>query len=252
MKLLVSDYDDTLYTSDHSIKLNIEAIRRFRKNGNLFAISTARDFKSIKEEIEKYDIPYDFLSCYNSNAIYDMEDNVIYKKYLDSSNQSFLKLLLEDNKTFKRVDFFDEKGYIGSSNYNIRLGNIIKSIRRMNMEKIDSNKIITVRAMPNKLFNFSEEKSYLEENMKNVLVNTDSISVYASSFGSKADGIEIIKDITKVNSDDIYTIGNDLNDMEMINNYNGYSMLISHPKLYSKSNGVCTSVRRLIKKIDKK
>ena len=82
MKLLVSDYDDTLYTSDYSIRLNVEAIKKFRKNGNLFAISTARDFTSIKEEIKKHNIPYDFLSCYNSNAIYDKDDNIIRVKYL--------------------------------------------------------------------------------------------------------------------------------------------------------------------------
>ena len=38
----------------------------------------------------------------------------------------------------------------------------------------------------------------------------------------KANGIDYIKSILKINDDDIYTIGDNINDLEMINRYNGY------------------------------
>ena len=41
-KLLVSDYDGTFYSDLRNLKINIKAIEKFRKAGNLFAISTGR------------------------------------------------------------------------------------------------------------------------------------------------------------------------------------------------------------------
>ena len=41
-KILVSDYDRTFYLNKEGIKKNIEAVEKFRKNGNLFVIATGR------------------------------------------------------------------------------------------------------------------------------------------------------------------------------------------------------------------
>ena len=46
-KFLVSDYDGTFHTDDESIKNNIEKVKTFRNNGNIFAIATGRDRKSV-------------------------------------------------------------------------------------------------------------------------------------------------------------------------------------------------------------
>ena len=73
MKLLVSDYDGTLKSSVKDLMLNIEAINKFREKGNLFVIITGRG-KSIREYIEEYNIPYDYLICENGAIIYDKND----------------------------------------------------------------------------------------------------------------------------------------------------------------------------------
>ena len=60
MKLLVSDYDGTFKEENNNknIKANIEAIKKFTKNGNIFALATGRNFTSIKSETTRYNIPY--------------------------------------------------------------------------------------------------------------------------------------------------------------------------------------------------
>ena len=40
-KILISDYDDTLYTDEISLKNNITQIGKFREKGNLFIIATS-------------------------------------------------------------------------------------------------------------------------------------------------------------------------------------------------------------------
>lgn len=41
-KLVVSDYDRTLYLNDSDIKINTEIIKKFRANNNFFIIATGR------------------------------------------------------------------------------------------------------------------------------------------------------------------------------------------------------------------
>ncbi len=59
-KILISDYDDTLFIDEKGIKENVLKIKEFRKAGNKFIISTARNYESIIEEVEKYDIEVDY------------------------------------------------------------------------------------------------------------------------------------------------------------------------------------------------
>ena len=81
MKLLVSDYDGT-FNEDKSLSKindNIDAVKRFMGNGNLFAFATGRSFYSIKGETSRYKIPYDYLICNNGSAIFDRDDNLIFQ-----------------------------------------------------------------------------------------------------------------------------------------------------------------------------
>src|SRR5574344_1034320 len=98
MKLLVSDYDGTLKPDIKNLYLNIEAIKRFKEKGNTFMISTGRSFVSIKKEITKYNIPYDFLSCNDGAILFDNNDNILYKNIIE---KELLILLLEQLKQFK-------------------------------------------------------------------------------------------------------------------------------------------------------
>ena len=43
-KFLISDYDRTFFIDNNSIKYNIEKVKEFRDNGNIFAIATGRSF----------------------------------------------------------------------------------------------------------------------------------------------------------------------------------------------------------------
>ncbi len=52
-KFLVSDYDGTFHTDDESIKNNIEKVKTFRNNGNIFAIATGRSFYDFTKLLDK-------------------------------------------------------------------------------------------------------------------------------------------------------------------------------------------------------
>ena len=81
MKLLVSDYDGTFKEENNNknIKANIEAIKKFTKNGNIFALATGRNFTSIKSETTRYNIPYKYLICNDGSTIFNAKDELVYK-----------------------------------------------------------------------------------------------------------------------------------------------------------------------------
>ena len=53
-KIIFSDYDGTLDTSENDIAKNIEAIKKFRDKGNLFVIATGRSYLDLKRKLDLF------------------------------------------------------------------------------------------------------------------------------------------------------------------------------------------------------
>lgn len=243
--MLVSDYDNTFYTSSHQIRLNVEAVKKFRNKGNKFVLTTARDFNSIKEEINKYSIPYDYLNCYNGLVTYNSNDSLINTKYFDGDNLKYIKQLINKYNLIKEIMIFNEKGFVCSIKNTKESQNIIEK------ENMNFKNIVALKIIPKNLFKLCEITAYIRENMENIKIDETPLSFTVYPKCNKVNGIDFIKQIEKVNEKDIYTVGDDSSDLEMIEKYNGYNMLISNLELYTVSKGTCTSVKQLIKKIDK-
>ena len=52
-KVLVVDYDRTLFINNNDMLNNIKAINNFRSKGNIFVIATGRTYSSLKKEIDQ-------------------------------------------------------------------------------------------------------------------------------------------------------------------------------------------------------
>ena len=228
-KLLVSDYDDTLYTSSKSLYFNILAIEKFRKNGNKFAIATGRNFISIDSLIRKYKIPYDYLICNDGSIIFDNKHNIISAHYLSNSEvNDALFYLNNKNEIFYRISLYNTLCEALNKEKILEIAGYIKFLKSVKTIVNEMNEY------------FSTIKAYKFENY-----------LFVKRPQNKSDAIKELIEIKGINKEDVYTIGNAQNDYEMVKDYNGYNMLISSPKLYGNSKGTVTSVRQLIKKIDK-
>jgi len=87
-KLLVSDYDDTFKTTPVPFEKNIKSVKSFRSKGNIFMIATARTYESIKEEVDKYKIEYDYLSCLDGAQLYDKDGKLLDATFIDEINNA--------------------------------------------------------------------------------------------------------------------------------------------------------------------
>ncbi len=230
MKLLVSDYDGT-FNEDKSlskINNNIDAVKRFMSNGNLFAFATGRSFYSIKEETSRYKIPYDYLICNNGSAIFDRDDNLIFQNTI--LIDTIKKTLIYLNKLgfIKSLEFKDAYGR-NTTNYN-EIIEIICTLKFRN--SLDARKVM-------KEISFLSSFSFMN------------IIIFKEEFDKK-DGIYIVSEIEGVDSKEIYTIGDASNDKGMLLEFNGYKMLYSYPEILFSRAKLTSSVKTLIRKIERR
>jgi len=113
IKLIASDMDGTLLNDKHDIdKETIEAIKRAEDKGIVFAISTGREYDSVKGVLEKHKIR---CQCVLSNgAEYRDEDgNVIDYVNIDENIAKDIMYILDENKLSGRI--FTNKGVYTTS-----------------------------------------------------------------------------------------------------------------------------------------
>ena len=202
MKLLVSDYDGTFKEENNNknIKANIEAIKKFTKNGNIFALATGRNFTSIKSETTRYNIPYKYLICNDGSTIFNAKDELVYKYPIPENILEESLEYLSSLSYIKKLILLNEFGL--ETNDTSSVIEIICALNLKNLHKLREMKKNIEYLESISLFNYVSFKNQI----------------------NKRDGIKLISLKEKIEPKNIYTIGNDKNDLEMLTEYNGYKV----------------------------
>lgn len=227
MKLLVTDYDGTMYYEKQDLKTlreNIEALKQFKKQ-NMVVIATGRPFTSIKKEIDTYDIPYNYIISSNGACLFDQDDSPIY-------TQTIKQEIIQ-----KTVAYLQKLPYISK----IKLIDIYGN-ETNNLENVIQ---IYVEIKISSIFELKRIKQELEFLDNNQFFNM----CYFFNQTDKIDGIKRIQEQHSIESKDIYTIGNDTNDLLMLKEYNGYRVPYSYPRIILERLPK-TSVKKLVHKIE--
>lgn len=197
MKLLVTDYDNTLelhydFTDNENIlKKNIMALNNFMKE-NIVCIATGRHFDAIYKTLIDKNIKFNYLCANNGAELYDNNYNLLFSLPIDKKDLNIIK------KIGKKVFF-----------RNPYKNNLITSVN-IYIDNIDEYNL-----MQNYL-DYNLKSSYIEYKFPKIKIINNKCN--------KANTIEIIKKIEKIENENIYAIGDDINDMEMILKYNGYTL----------------------------
>ena len=234
MKLLATDYDYTLFRSNRGIKLNIDAIKDFKNKGNKFAIVTARSFRYIKQQIDLYNIPYDYISCNCGNTIFNSHENnpLISVEYLNNYLKNDIAYYLEKLKNkgdIKNIMYYNEYDCTSFSN----------------------GSVVEIEAEFSQYKNISTIVKEIQTFFCPIEIQQFQNTIFIKKHKTKSDAVREIAYVARISLENIFTVGDSMNDLEMIRDYNGYNMLFSDPILYKVSKGTVTSVRQLIKKINK-
>lgn len=113
IKLIASDMDGTLLNNDHDIdKETVDAIRKAEEAGIIFAISTGREYESVKELLDRHNIK---AQCVLSNGAEYRDENGDILDVINIKEEVAKKIIeiLDKNEISARI--FTDKGVFTTS-----------------------------------------------------------------------------------------------------------------------------------------
>lgn len=207
MKILASDFDNTIYYLNDSEKnkKNIEAIKKFVAYGHSFCIVTGRNYTDLKLLLNENNIPYTYLICADGAQIFNNIDYCIDTTHLTKDEIASVKKILDSLK----CDYYLDDGY----NKTEYLDDCVKIVVNCTDEK---------------------EKEYIVNTVKNSI----NIHIYASRFHvniinksvNKMNAIKRLFNLEGLDYDDLYVIGDNDNDYEMLKEFRG-AVIKEHHKV---------------------
>ena len=198
MKILASDFDNTIYylDNDEQNKKNAEAIRRFVSYGNIFCIITGRNYTELKKLLTELNIPYSYLVCEDGAKIFNNMDYCIDTTLLDKREIEQIEEVLKN----EGCDYFLDDGY----NKTEYLEDVVKIVVNCTDE---------------------EEKNRIVKLVKDKI----DVHIYASRFHvniihktvNKRHALKTLMNLEQLDYDLLHVIGDNDNDYEMLKEFNG-------------------------------
>ena len=242
MKLFVTDYDNTLYVNDEEIIETIKELNELKKRNVKIMISTGRSLPSIRSEIKKHHIPFDYLSCADGSIIYDQDYNLL-KIYPIS--QKIIKEIknLTKNINYEELQISYIDGYSNILDLTKQISSINIVVHHKNYTKQLEDKFNNLKInYPN--YNYVIYSHYFN--------NINSYLYYMcikKNKVNKAMSIKYIANKLKISKKDIYVIGDSDNDIEMIKEYNGVCVSNATDLIKNNSQKIYNKISDYIKEI---
>lgn len=222
IKLLVSDFDNTFF--DNNYYQNIKAVNNFVNQGNIFIIATGRHIQKLLNDIKDYDLKYNYIICNDGGIIFDNNLNVIYQKDIPTS---LIKPIVNLFKNDANIDYwYIDTGLSITTKINNLANGLIAHFKSKEKAFILLNKLIN---------NYKSIHGYISDYHINITEKTV----------TKQKGIELIAKKLKIKEKNIYTIGDNINDISM-SIYNSYCMENSNSQLKKCCLGEYKAVYELI------
>ena len=84
MKILASDYDGTLYFEDGYHPKDLEAIKRFQKEGNKFGLCSGRPLRNLWD-LQTNDLHFDFVIASSGASVALSKEEVLFENTLSKA-----------------------------------------------------------------------------------------------------------------------------------------------------------------------
>lgn len=205
-KVLVVDYDRTLFINNDDMLNNINSINKFRENGNIFIIATGRTYNSLKKEIDKYNIEYDYLILNHGSLVIKKDKSTLFHYKIDKNILFDITNYLSKYKP-KSVMY----SYYTEDTNDINNPDISKITIGFQKDIETFKKVMmdVVKKYNNKL------NIYFTQNYEIELISKET---------NKSRAIDLLMKKANFKKENIYTIGDSYTDIDMINDYNGSCM----------------------------
>jgi hypothetical protein len=244
MMILVSDYDGTLKQRDISNE-DIQAVNKFRAQGHLFGIATGRAIKFLTDELVNYDIKRDFLIGTNGGVIHFEEENII--SYLSRIRPELIQKIFAIVSNHKDAVFYVSDGFQYAT-------------PKVIQDSLTGEKTIEI---PEQMYNSACIKGPSIDVNKSIydvlrnhgfseldfFYNTYDVGIVDVVSGGVSKSSTIHKVFVEgmgYQKEDIFTIGNSLNDVEMIRDFKGFAVTNSDPQIIPLASAIFPNISTCI------
>ena len=227
MKVIVSDFDGTLYGKD--LEENVKAIHDFVRHGNKFIIATGRAMNYLAEDLSMIDVECEYYICNDGAVIFDKYFNVLYRKDIKQELVRPIYYALKDDENMIETFIDTSHGYVTDTS---KCANGIIA-RPYNREE-------ALQTLDTILRKYPDVNGYMSTNW---------INLFDKSV-SKKNAIDYLAETYHYDKKDIYTIGDGFNDYAMIEAYQGYTLPGCSEDLLKVSKGTVKNIKELIEQIE--
>lgn len=209
MEVLVSDYDGTFYTNEKDIYINCKKVKEFIENGNIFVLSSGRSYESLIKKVNEYNIPYNYLACADGSFLFDSEKRM---HYAYTMSHDVIKIVDELKKcnNYKKIEYTNPLSYNTEYDEEKILGSVTLTIDKENINNMFIDKINSIKEK----YPEYQYDIYGYDNTYFYLIRPNGVS--------KSSPIRYLEERHNLDRNNIYTIGDNTNDFELIRDYNGY------------------------------
>ncbi len=230
--IIFCDFDGTLWrhsdTDFSELNQNIATIQNWRSAGNLFVIASGRSLASLKRHQANFTDYTDFFISDNGAFIFDQNQQVVIQNTLSDAQSA--KILATAQQTLPadqfRVSFYS--AYDESEQITAELGKI-----RIWFKSADAIDLVTEKlhaALPGQL-KIHHERHAIKSSLPWVdNTFTAFINVVSKTAGKESAITQLLQKL-HLSTDEAFSIGDDLNDLEMLKHFHGHTLSDAHPQL---------------------
>lgn len=227
MKWIFSDYDGTINKNRNDIldECDIKFIQEWEKE-NKFVVNSGRMPKEIIPHLDNNKIDWEYIVCNNGSLVYQRDKGAIFYKTIDESDVKNIFNVFKNTTAKIKLYFANtiETKFIEMQNTDLKLGfeedQLIHDLRFSKSsedELLNSNDITSFT-----FFAVGEEYDELIKEIKKVSPNISIVEwsnqcaeIVAPGI-AKHVGIQFLQEKLNIDINDIYTVGDGPNDIDML------------------------------------
>ena len=245
-KIIASDYDGTLRRPNKGIiDKDRDAIKEWRKSGNLFGVVTGRG-SGFERELENENVEYDFIIDFNGTEIWNNKSELL-KRTIGRGDKLFemLEILLCKEGDWADIITTERSYYVTYKDKEIEVRDTW--VKNIEIKKVkDFLQIYALRTTDSDSLETAKQINEQFGDYASALVNGNWLNI-APEGVTKATGIADYATIMGVKEENIYSIGDSYNDLDMLKAFKGYSVMNGSDEVKKFATGICDGIWALTK-----
>lgn len=223
MKIVISDIDSKMSSIQGSDI--IDSINEFVHSGNLFIIATDKAINYIADTLAISDLNIEYYICNDGGIIFDKYYNVLYRKDIKQELVRPIINMLEDDENIIEAFVDTSHGFVKDTTKSAN-GIVARPFDRLKAEVLLNSIVLKYPSI----------HGHVNDNWLNI----NDIDV------TKEAAVKYLIDNYRLSDNEIYVVGKDITDLELMEKYNGYNLKECPEDLKKYSKGEIENLKQLI------